>query len=154
MQSPISTILRENMGLWTVYVTSQKGICVGDLKNFLFGSSCICTSTKTAFHKHEVAALHTVKNWVNGEHLARSIILSMDFTLWVPDSRYWIPSLLVELEFWIPIEVGFRISWAVFRIPKPRILDFTTKLFSNSGIRIPLPGAMSCLNGFSIFSYR
>ena len=40
-----------------------------DLINFLFDSSCICTCTKTAFHKHEVAALHTVKNWVNGEHL-------------------------------------------------------------------------------------
>ena len=39
-----------------------------DLINFLFDSSCICTCTKTAFHKHEVAALHTVKNWVNGEH--------------------------------------------------------------------------------------
>ena len=39
-----------------------------DLKNFLFISSCICTCTKTAFHKHEIAALHIVKNWVNGEH--------------------------------------------------------------------------------------
>ena len=40
----------------------RRGLAPWDLKNFLFGSSCICTSTKTAFHKHEVAALHTVKN--------------------------------------------------------------------------------------------
>ena len=37
--------------------------------------------------------------------------------------------------------VGFRIPWAVFQIPKPRILDFTRKNFPDSGIRITLHGA-------------
>ena len=52
---------------------------------------------------------------------------------WIPDSRQWIPdSLSVELRFWIPIVTGFRIPWAVFRIPKPKIPD--------SGILVPLHG--------------
>ena len=38
--------------------------------------------------------------------------------------------------------VGFRIPSAGFRIPKPRIPDFTSKKFLDSGIRIPLHGAM------------
>ena len=37
--------------------------------------------------------------------------------------------------------VGFRFPWAVFRIPKPRIPDSTSKNFSDYGIRIPLHGA-------------
>ena len=50
-----------------------------DLINFLFDSSCICTCTKTAFHKHEVAALHTVKNWVNGEHFNKIHLFTHGF---------------------------------------------------------------------------
>ena len=38
--------------------------------------------------------------------------------------------------------VGFRIPWAVFRIPKPRIPDSTSKIFLDSGIRIPLHGVI------------
>ena len=37
--------------------------------------------------------------------------------------------------------VGFRILSAGFRIPKPWILDSTSKKFLDSGIRIPLHGA-------------
>ena len=37
--------------------------------------------------------------------------------------------------------VGFWILSAVFRIPKPRIPDSTSKKFLDSGIRIPLHGA-------------
>ena len=33
--------------------------------------------------------------------------------------------------------VGFRIFWVVFRIPKPRISDSTSKNFSTPGVRIP-----------------
>ena len=33
----------------------------------------------------------------------------------------------------------FRIPWAVFRIPKPRIQDSTLKDFPDSGIRFPNP---------------
>ena len=36
--------------------------------------------------------------------------------------------------------VGFRTPTAVFRIPKPRILDSTSKNFPDSGIHIPLNG--------------
>ena len=38
--------------------------------------------------------------------------------------------------------VGFQIPRSVFRIPKPKIADFTSKKFPNSGIRIPLHGAI------------
>ena len=38
--------------------------------------------------------------------------------------------------------VGFRILSAGFRIPKPRIPDSTSKKFVDSGIRIPLHGAI------------
>ena len=38
--------------------------------------------------------------------------------------------------------VGFRIPLAVLRIPKPRIADPASKIFTaDSGIRIPLHGA-------------
>ena len=39
--------------------------------------------------------------------------------------------------------VGFRISWAVFRIPKPRIPVSTTKNVPDTGIWIPLHGALT-----------
>ena len=38
--------------------------------------------------------------------------------------------------------VGFRIPRTVFRIPKPRIPDSTSKIFPDSGIRIPFHGAI------------
>ena len=38
--------------------------------------------------------------------------------------------------------VGFQILGAGFRIPKPRIPDSTSKKFLDSGIRIPLHGAI------------
>ena len=43
-------------------------------------------------------------------------------------------SLIVELWFWIPTVGEFQIPWAVFRVPKPRILPFKAKLccFPNS----------------------
>ena len=37
--------------------------------------------------------------------------------------------------------VGFRIPWAVFPIPKSRILDSTSKNFLDSGVRNSLHGA-------------
>ena len=48
--------------------------------------------------------------------------------------------------------MGFRIPWAVFRIPKSRIQDSTSKFFSDSGFRIP----KAKLSGIpeSGFSYR
>ena len=46
---------------------------------------------------------------------------------WIPDSGF---QSLVRL----------RIPWAVFRIPKPRIPDSTSKNFPDSGTRVPLYG--------------
>ena len=43
-------------------------------------------------------------------------------------------------------QVGFRILWAVFQIPKPRIPDSTSINFLDCGIQIPLHGAI-------LFSY-
>ena len=51
---------------------------------------------------------------------------------WISDSKYWIPDSL---------SVGFRIPWAVFRIPKPRILDSSSKNFLDSGVRNSVHGA-------------
>ena len=49
---------------------------------------------------------------------------------WIPCHGFWNPgtgfqSLSVKLGFWIP--------WAAFGIPSPRILDFTSKTFTDSG---------------------
>ena len=40
-------------------------------------------------------------------------------------------SLSVEFGFWIPVSSGpgFRIPWALYRIPKPRIPDSTGNIF-------------------------
>ena len=73
-----------------------------------------------------------------------SLLLILDSKPWIPDSRYWI------LDRW-NLDSGFqslvelRIPWAVFRIPKSRIPDSTTKVFPNSGMRIPLHGAILVL---------
>ena len=40
---------------------------------------------------------------------------------------------------------GFRVPWAVLRIPKPRSPDSTFKNFSDSGIPIPLHEASRCV---------
>ena len=50
-------------------------------------------------------------------------------------------SLSVERGFWIPPFSGFRIPWAVFRIPEPRIPQANISRILYSGIRVPLPGA-------------
>ena len=65
----------------------------------------------------------------------------LDSTPWISDSTHWIP--VVVRGTWIlrfKSFLGFRIPWAVFRIPKPRISDFTGKHFAHCGIRIPLRG--------------
>ena len=58
-------------------------------------------------------------------------------------------------EFWIPgtgfqsSSLGFRISWAVFRIPKSRISDFTSKNFPDSEIQILSQGPTCCFMEWS-----
>ena len=45
----------------------------------------------------------------------------LNSTPWIPDSSHWIPNSL-------SVELGFRIPWATFQIPKPRIPDSISKL--------------------------
>ena len=47
--------------------------------------------------------------------------------------------------------MGFRISWVVFQIPKPRIPDSISKIFLDYVIRIPLHGVIA---RFSLVVYR
>ena len=54
------------------------------------------------------------------------------FQLLDPSLSQW------NLESGFQSLVGFRIPWAVFRIPKPRIPDSTSRNFPGSRIRIPL----------------
>ena len=57
----------------------------------------------------------------------------LDSTPWIPDSRYWIPVLFQwNLDSWFHSLLGFRTPWAVFQIPKTRILDSTSENFSDS----------------------
>ena len=68
----------------------------------------------------------------------------------IPDSRY-LSLCQWNLDSGFQSLVGFRIPCAVFRIPKPRISDPTSKTFpdsdpssknfTDSGIRIPFHGA-------------
>ena len=66
---------------------------------------------------------------------------------WLPQHGFRIPGI----EFRILCQwslnsgfqslVGFQIPWAVFWIPKPKILDFTSKTLPDERIRISLHGA-------------
>ena len=82
---------------------------------------------------------------------------------WILNSTSWIPDFQVvdfslcrwNLDSRLQLSVGFPIPWAVFRIPKSRIwdstskfsqiLDPTSKTFLDSGIRIPSHRATSSL---------
>ena len=67
--------------------------------------------------------------------------------------RFWISRCWFRIPgtwFWIPCQwnsdsrflslAEFRIAWAEFRIPKPMIPDFTSKNFSDFGIRLTFHG--------------
>ena len=56
--------------------------------------------------------------------------------------------VLVSRSF--SVEFRFRIPYAVFRIPKSRILDSSCKNFSDSGIRIPLHNILRVVKAFSV----
>jgi len=64
-------------------------------------------------------------------------LLSRDIPHWQPppwflDSRNWIPaSFSGTLVSIFQLLVGFRIPWSVFRIPKPRMSDSTSKISRN-----------------------
>ena len=67
---------------------------------------------------------------------------------WILDSMPWIPDSTPsqwKLDTGFQSLVGFRILWAVFRIPTSTIPDFTNKVFPGFGFhkqnfRIPLLG--------------
>ena len=75
-----------------------------------------------------------------GIQLRHSWIL--DSTPWIPNSIYWIPDLFQwNLDSGFELLVGFRIPTPVFRIPKPRIPDSTSKNFQDSGFQMQIfPG--------------
>ena len=61
----------------------------------------------------------------------------LDSTLWIPESRYWIPDLFsVELGFRISIVSGFPDSLGWIPVPQPRIPESNRKRFPDSWIRI------------------
>ena len=49
----------------------------------------------------------------------------LDSTPWIPGSRYGIPVFVKQIGFWFQ-------SLVEFRIPKPKIPNFTRKMFSDS----------------------
>ena len=72
----------------------------------------------------------------------------LDSTQWIPDSRQWIPDLCqCSLDSGFQSLAEFWIPRAVWRIQgKPRIPDSTSKNVPDSGIRIPLHGAIGTNN--------
>ena len=67
---------------------------------------------------------------------------------WIPHREFpipsnWFPFFSVELGFWTPefqSLVEFWIPWAIFRIPKLRIPDSTSKIFRNPESGFPHMG--------------
>ena len=60
-----------------------------------------------------------------------------------PHSRYCFSEYLsnMELSSGFQLSAGFRIPWVESQIPKPRILDFTSKTFPDCGFHRPkIPG--------------
>ena len=56
-------------------------------------------------------------------------------TPWIPDYRCWIPVFVIGtwiLDSGFQSLVRFRIPWAVFRIPKPRVRGSTSKICPDS----------------------
>ena len=78
------------------------------------------------------SGLHAMDSWFQ--------VLDSSLCQWNLDSG------LVQSLKW------FRIPWAIFRTPKPRIPDSTSKNFPNSGIPILLHEATFTINKFLHFS--
>ena len=75
---------------------------------------------------------------------------TLNATSRIPDSRNYcrFQPFQRNLDSGFQSLVGFRILWNVFRIPKPKIPDSTSKNFPDSGIRFPLHGAISSMTSF------
>ena len=88
---------------------------------------------------HQICRYYTVCHHVEAYTLGRLSIDGFSFERVAQSNLEWIFS---KLDSGFQSLVGFRIPSAGFRIPKPRILDSTSKKFLDSGIRIPLNGAI------------
>ena len=87
---------------------------------------------------HQICRYYTVCHHVEAYTLGRLSIDGFSFERVAQSNLEWIFS---KLDSGFQSLVGFRIPSAGFRIPKPRIPDFRSKKFLDSGIRIPLHGA-------------
>ena len=88
---------------------------------------------------HQICRYYTVCHHVEAYTLGRLSIDGFSFERVAQSNLEWIFS---KLDSGFQSLVGFRIPSAGFRIPKPRIPDSTSKKFLDSGIRIPLHGAI------------
>ena len=98
---------------------------------------CVCKSLHNIFmmirHREQIPQSETlVRSWLVP---FKGIQDSLGF--WIPLLEFWIPGTEFRT---LSVELGFRIPWAVSRIPKSMILDPTNNYFPDSGIEIPLYG--------------
>ena len=87
---------------------------------------------------HQICRYYTVCHHVEAYTLGRLSIDGFSFERVAQSNQEWIFS---KLDSGFQSLVRFRIPSAGFRIPKPRIPDFISRKFLDSGIRIPLHGA-------------
>ena len=87
---------------------------------------------------HQICRYYTVCHHVEAYTLGRLSIDGYSFERVAQSNQEWIFS---KLDSGFQSLVRFRIPSAGFRIPKPRIPDFISRKFLDSGIRIPLHGA-------------
>ena len=88
---------------------------------------------------HQICRYYTVCHHVEAYTLGRLSIDGFSFERVAQSNQEWIFS---KLDSGFQSLVGFRNPSAGFRIPKPRIPDSTNTKFLDSGIRIPLHGAI------------
>ena len=95
--------------------------------------------TRELWFLHQICWYYTVCRNVEAYTLGRLSIDGFCFERAAQSNLEWIFS---NLDSGFQSLEGFRIPSAGFRIPKPRIPDSTSKKFLDSGIRIPLHGAI------------
>ena len=102
-------------GLYTfmIHMSSMSSeVCIGKIN--------ACITGTFSFTGEKLMIFASMQSWI------------LDSIPWIMDSRYWIPYF-----YQWNLDSGFQLLvW--FRIPKPRILDSTSKNFPNSKILITL----------------
>ena len=99
--------------------------------------------TRELWFLHQICRYYTLCRHVEAYTLGRLFIDGFSFERVVQSNVEWIFS---NLDSGFQSLIGFRIPSAGFRIPKPRIPESTSKKFLDSGIRIPLHGAICSLS--------